>query len=170
MVRPRAPIGTFGDISFISASGGQFRARPRFRDDDRKVRRVTATGVTKREAARNLKRIIAERTSMRRRRRAVLSENAGIAESSARREYERRKAKDEERLRQRWGKLGGIAVALSDERQSTKAWATGAIGEERLGAWLDSLVSESVAVLHDRRIPGTKANFDHVAITRLASV
>ena len=93
-------------------------------------------------------------------------EDAGVAGSSARREYERRKAKDEERLRQKWGKLGGIAVALSDEKQSTKAWATGAVGEERLGARLDSLASESVAVLHDRRIPGTKANIDHIAITR----
>ncbi|MGE0308440.1 MAG: nuclease-related domain-containing protein [Acidimicrobiia bacterium] len=91
--------------------------------------------------------------------------DTGVAGSSARREYERRKAKDEERLRQKWGKLGGIAVALSDEKQSTKAWSTGAVGEERLGARLDSLVSESVAVLHDRRIPGTKANIDHIAIT-----
>jgi integrase len=65
MARPRTPIGTFGDISFINVSGGQFRARTRFRDDDGKVRRVTATGVTKREAERNLKRIIAERTSYR---------------------------------------------------------------------------------------------------------
>lgn len=92
-------------------------------------------------------------------------EDVGVAGSSARREYERRKAKDEERLRQKWGKLGGIAVALSDENQSTKAWATGALGEQRLGARLDSLVSESIAVLHDRRIPGTKANIDHIAIT-----
>lgn len=91
--------------------------------------------------------------------------DAGVAGSSARREYERRKAKDEERLRQRWGKLGGIAVALSDEKQSTKAWATGAVGEERLGARLDSLVSESIAVLHDRRIPGSMANIDHIAVT-----
>lgn len=91
--------------------------------------------------------------------------DAGVAGSSARREYERRKAKDEERLRQKWGKLGGVAVALADERQSTKAWATGAVGEERLGARLDSLVSESVAVLHDRRVPGSKANIDHIAIT-----
>ncbi len=90
---------------------------------------------------------------------------SGDAGSSARREYERRKAKDEERLRQKWGKLGGIAVALSDEKQSTKAWATGAVGEERLGARLDSLVSESIAVLHDRRIPGSKANIDHIAVT-----
>lgn len=91
--------------------------------------------------------------------------DSGVAGSSARREYERRKAKDEDRLRQKWGKLGGIAVALSDEKQSTKAWATGAVGEERLGAWLDSLVSQSMAVLHDRRIPGTKANIDHIVIT-----
>lgn len=92
-------------------------------------------------------------------------EEAGVAGSSARREYERRKAKDVERLHQKWGKLSGIAVALSDEKQSTKAWATGAVGEERLGARLDSLVSESIAVLHDRRIPGTKANIDHIAVT-----
>lgn len=90
---------------------------------------------------------------------------AGAAGSSARREYERRKAKDEAALRERWGRLGGLAVALSDEKQSTKAWATGAIGEERLGARLDSLVSDSIAVLHDRRIPGSKANIDHIAIT-----
>lgn len=91
--------------------------------------------------------------------------DGGVAGSSARREYERRKAKDEERLRQKWGKVGGIAVALSDEKQSTKAWATGAVGEEHLGARLDSLASESIVVLHDRRIPGTKANIDHIAIT-----
>lgn len=93
------------------------------------------------------------------------SQGTGAAGASARREYERRKAKDEERLRQKWGKLGGIAVALSDEKQSTKAWATGAVGEERLGARLDSLASEAIAVLHDRRIPGTKANIDHIAVT-----
>lgn len=90
---------------------------------------------------------------------------AGVAGSSARREYERRKAKDEERLRQKWGKVGGIAVALSEERQSTTAWATGAVGEEKLGARLDSLVSGRIAVLHDRRIPGSRANIDHIAIT-----
>lgn len=89
----------------------------------------------------------------------------GTAGSSARREYERRKAKDEERLRQKWGRLGGLAVAMSDEKQSTKAWATGAVGEERLGTRLDSLASESIAVLHDRRIPGTRANIDHIAVS-----
>jgi hypothetical protein len=91
---------------------------------------------------------------------------SGMAGSSARREYTRRKAKDEERLREKWGRFGGIAVALSSERQSTQAWERGAIGEERLGARLDSLESSEVAVLHDRRIPGSRANIDHIVITR----
>lgn len=42
----------------------------------------------------------------------------------------------------------------------------GAIGEERLGARLDSMASDDIAVLHDRRVPGTNANIDHIAITR----
>lgn len=91
---------------------------------------------------------------------------SGVAGSSARLEYERRKAKDEARLRESWGRLGGLAVALSDERQSTKAWDRGAIGEERLGARLDSLATDGIAILHDRRIPGSKANIDHIVITR----
>ena len=90
----------------------------------------------------------------------------GVAGFSARREYERRQVKDEEQIRAKWGRLGGIAVALSDERQSTMAWERGAVGEERLGARLDLLASRDVAVLHDRRIPGSKANIDHIAITR----
>jgi hypothetical protein len=94
------------------------------------------------------------------------STESGVAGLSARREYERRKAKDEERLREKWGRFGGLAVAVADERQSTKAWDRGAIGEERLGARLDALATNDIAVLHDRRIPGSKANIDHIAITR----
>lgn len=91
------------------------------------------------------------------------AEGAG---SSARRMYERRKAKDEERIRAKWGRFGGIAVALSDERQSTTAWERGAVGEERLGARLDRLDSAEFVVLHDRLIPGTRANIDHMVVTR----
>lgn len=90
---------------------------------------------------------------------------SGVAGSSARREYERRKAKDEKNLREKWGRLGGLAVALSDERQQTKSWDRGAVGEERLGARLNALAADGLAVLHDRRIPGSKANIDHIVIT-----
>lgn len=91
---------------------------------------------------------------------------AGAAGASARREHERRKSRDDQRQRDKWGLLGGLAVALSPERQSTRAWGQGAVGEERVGARLDALASQDVIVLHDRRIPGTKANIDHVVVTR----
>lgn len=89
----------------------------------------------------------------------------GVAGASARREYERRKAKRDKRIRAEHPKLGGLILALSDDPQSTKAWATGAEGEERLGARLDGIASEAVVVLHDRRTPGTRANIDHLVVT-----
>ena len=89
----------------------------------------------------------------------------GAAGASAQREYERRKTKREEQIRARHPKLGGLILALSDEPQSTKAWASGAKGEVAIGARLDNQSSESIAVLHDRRIPGTRANIDHIVVT-----
>ncbi|MBB5633295.1 hypothetical protein BKA04_001518 [Cryobacterium mesophilum] len=87
------------------------------------------------------------------------------AGASARREYDRRKAKDEAKIRASWGRFGNIAVALTPERTSTRVWSTGADGEARVGARLDSIASDSIRVLHDRRIPRTKANIDHLAVT-----
>jgi len=63
--------------------------------------------------------------------------------------------------------LGGLLLALAPEPQTTKAWKTGAEGEERLGRRLDELVSPTMLLLHDRRIPGTRANLDHVVVTSL---
>ncbi len=94
------------------------------------------------------------------------SSGPGTPGASARREYERRTDKREQRLRDKWGRLGGLALAVSSEPQSIRAWEQGAVGEERLGARLDALASDHLAVLHDRRIPGTKANLDHLVITR----
>lgn len=88
----------------------------------------------------------------------------GAAGSSARREYERRSAKREARIREAHPRLGGLILALTDEPQSTTAWASGARGEELLGARLADLTQKGVRLLHDRRIPGTRANIDHIAV------
>ena len=90
---------------------------------------------------------------------------SGTAGASARREFERRKAKREERIRAKHPRLGGLILALSDERQSTTAWDVGAAGEERLGKGLDRLAWDTVRLLHDRRIPKSRANIDHLAVT-----
>lgn len=89
----------------------------------------------------------------------------GIAGASARREFERRKAKRKERIRTQHQKLGGLILAVSGEQQSTTAWDIGALGEERLGKGLDRLASDTLALLHDRRLPRSKANIDHLAVT-----
>jgi len=86
----------------------------------------------------------------------------GTPGASARREFERRKTRHEERVRTSHPKLGGLILALSDEKQSTTAWDVGAVGEERLGRDLDRLASATVRLLHDRRIPRSKANIDHL--------
>jgi hypothetical protein len=47
---------------------------------------------------------------------------AGTPGSPARREFERRKAIREERIRTKHPKLGGLILALSEEPKSTRAW------------------------------------------------
>ena len=90
---------------------------------------------------------------------------AGTGGASARREYERRKDNRETRIRTSHPRLGGLILAITDEPQSTKAWAVGAKGEEMLARRLDKLSGSGVAVLHDRRIPGSRANIDHVVVS-----
>jgi Nuclease-related domain len=76
---------------------------------------------------------------------------SGIAGGSALREYERRRAGREVRVRDRFGnRLGGVVLALTSEPQSTLAWAIGAKGEEKLARAL-----EGIAGLR---------NIDHIAI------
>lgn len=90
--------------------------------------------------------------------------STGGAGASARREYERRSAKREARIREAHPRLGGLILAVSEEPRSTTAWARGARGEEILGRNLDVLEPRGVRVLHDRRIPRTRANIDHIAV------
>lgn len=90
--------------------------------------------------------------------------DAGVPGASARREHERRRAKQETDVRAKHPRIGGLILALQSDPQSTTAWATGAEGEERLGARLNAVASDTVWVLHDRRIPKTRANIDHLVV------
>lgn len=86
-----------------------------------------------------------------------------MAGGSAQREHDRRAAKREAATRERFGnRLGGVVLALTDEPQSTRAWAKGARGERELAAALADLAG--VKVLNDRRVPGTRGNVDHMVM------
>lgn len=100
-----------------------------------------------------------------------------VAGASAMRQYERRTARDQARVADRRrqvqavygsGFIGKVATFLAVDdapRRSTEVWKQGAIGEARVAEHLDRLWEAGVAPLHDRRIPGTRANIDHIAIT-----
>jgi hypothetical protein len=57
----------------------------------------------------------------------------------------------------------GLVKELWPSRRHVDAWATGAKGEAKTGRALARLGDEFV-VLHDRRIPGSRANIDHIAV------
>jgi hypothetical protein len=117
----------------------------------------------------------------------------GIAGAGANTEYTRRLAQHKERVRRRrpWvlaaaaafggvgivvlgsgSSIGWIFVALGvsllvglvETPQSITAWRTGGDGEARTAAFLAPLVAGGYRILHDRRIPGSRANIDHICI------
>jgi hypothetical protein len=88
----------------------------------------------------------------------------GQAGDSAAREWRNRHDRREKAIRDRYGRLSGIVLALSGDPHSTSAWAYGASGERALGRVLDPLREEGMAVLHYRCIPGSRANIDHLVV------
>lgn len=105
----------------------------------------------------------------------------GVAGASARRQYERRAAREvakkqaaveadelwRSQVRSERPILGWITTkvtpkpTMTPESQATAAWKVGAAGEERVA---QVLAEASITALHDRRVPGSKANIDHIAI------
>jgi hypothetical protein len=90
--------------------------------------------------------------------------NEGEAGGSARREYEKRHERREAEIERRWGRLAGIVKLLSDDPQSITAWAKGSEGERRLAETLTRRVGDRAVLLHDRKVPGTRGNIDHLAV------
>jgi hypothetical protein len=60
--------------------------------------------------------------------------------------------------------VSSLAIAAWGRRQSTEAWRIGAEGERLTATRLVKLERRGFVALHDRRIPSTRANIDHVVI------
>lgn len=95
---------------------------------------------------------------------SVVEEPEGVAQ-----EEEERPDVIDGSLAHRLGLLAaGIAAVRSmaslwGARQSTEAWGKGAEGERATGKALDTLPGDFV-VVHDLKLPGSRANIDHLAI------
>jgi hypothetical protein len=90
----------------------------------------------------------------------------GVAGRSARAEYDHRVTKHAAAITERWGTglTARVVRAVKSEPNTTRAWAIGAEGEEKLAAELATV--GGLQVLNDRRVRGTKGNLDHVVIAR----
>lgn len=87
----------------------------------------------------------------------------GTAGASAQRVYEHRVAAREARVKDRFGnRLGRVVLAVAGDPQSTRAWATGAIGEHKLAESLAQV--PGIAVLNDRAVPGSRRNIDCIVV------
>jgi hypothetical protein len=87
---------------------------------------------------------------------------AGEAGWSAGQEHEKRHQRREQRIERRWGPLAGVVKFLSDDPQSIRAWAKGSEGERHLAERLQREVGDRAVLLHDRKVPGTRGNVDHI--------
>jgi hypothetical protein len=90
--------------------------------------------------------------------------DVGVAGDSTMREYNRRHGNREERIRARWGRFAGLVLALSEDPLSTRVWERGSVGESELAAALGKIDREDVIFLHDRGVPHTRGNIDHIVV------
>jgi len=88
----------------------------------------------------------------------------GTAGGSAAKEFERRHDARQQSVQANHPKIGRFLLAMFDDPQSTTAWAAGAVGEQQLGGMLAGVAGPCLRVLHDRRIPKTTANIDHLVV------
>jgi Nuclease-related domain len=89
----------------------------------------------------------------------------GSPGASAKAEFERRRANDDRRRQEVFGRfLAPLIKAMTGEKLSTAAWDRGGRGEERVGTYLSEAVGHIGLVLHDRVIPGSRSNIDHIAV------
>jgi hypothetical protein len=90
--------------------------------------------------------------------------DSGRAGASARRAHERRRTRRVDEVRARHPRIGGLLLALGAESAAERNWSRGAHAEELVGEALERRCRDEVAVLHDRRLPGSRANIDQIAI------
>jgi len=94
----------------------------------------------------------------------ISAPDSGIPGASAQLEYERLRRRRAARIDERWGRLAGIAKLLSNDPSSITVWATGSAGERGLAEGLTARLGDRAVLLHDRKVPKSRANIDHIAI------
>ena len=93
--------------------------------------------------------------------------SSGVAGESAQEMFVKKQNRTRDARKKILGeKLGSVANFVLGDTQDTKNWKQGAIGERKVGETLDAVCKEfGYRALHDRAIPGSKANIDHILVS-----
>ena len=86
------------------------------------------------------------------------------AGASAAAEGERRKDKRVEEVRRLYGDHAAAVAEEMAGRDIAATWGKGSEGESKLAAFVAREVGDRVIALHDRLIPGTRGNIDHIFV------
>jgi hypothetical protein len=76
----------------------------------------------------------------------------------------RRRDKRIEEVRRKHGDHAAAVAEQMAERDNAASWGKGSAGESRLASFVDREVGDRVIPLHDRLIPGTRGNIDHIFV------
>jgi len=94
----------------------------------------------------------------------TLRVRTGVAGQSALEEFQRRHEKREARIDAKFGRFSGVVKFLTDDPQSITAWRKGSVGERKLAASLQENLGDRAVLLHDRSVPRTVGNIDHIVV------
>jgi hypothetical protein len=73
-------------------------------------------------------------------------------------------ADNEQRIDVKPGRLAPVVRFLVDDAKTITPRAEAAAGEGRLAGHLRRVLGDRAVLLHDRRVPGSRANIDHLAV------
>jgi nuclease-like protein len=91
--------------------------------------------------------------------------DAGVAGASAAAEGKRRADRRVEEARRKYGDHAAVVAAAIADQDVQASWGKGSEGESALARYIDGNVGGEVLALHDRLIPGTRTNIDHLWVT-----
>lgn len=95
----------------------------------------------------------------------TIENSYGKAGKSAREKSNKIEAKRKERI-ESIPFIGKMLYPILDPSIEAQMWEKGAKGEEKIGKILDDLATQNGFVsIHDRKIPNSKANIDHMLVT-----
>jgi len=91
---------------------------------------------------------------------------AGAAGESAASEGKRRADRLVGDIRRRYGDHAAVVAEKMAAQEVEATWGKGSDGESRLASFIAREVGNQVIPLHDRLIPGTRGNIDHLFVAR----